>query len=248
MIKRFFLALSFLTIIPSPYKDIASSKEMSASLYFYPLVGFIIGLFLCATAYLSNWLSLGLAGDALVIAVWIILTGGLHLDGLMDSADGLFSCKDREKKLEIMRDSRIGAMGAIALALILLLKLSSLNTLNPPEQYWALLLAAVLGRSIIIFCMQAFTYARKLHGLGNSFGEVGIKPTIFAVIFLFSIAIFFKDPMILIVIILSIIIAMIVAYYISNSLGGHTGDSYGAMCELSETIFLVLALIFTRFN
>ncbi len=242
--KSLFLAISFLTIIPLYGIRKAEEREMALSLYFYPLTGFLIGGLLVLTAWVSQRLSLGWAGDAIIIAVWIIVTGALHLDGLMDSADGLFSGREREKKLEIMRDSRVGAMGVIAFGVILLLKFTFITTLPYADKLEIILLAPAIGRSAMVYAVSYFPYARSGPGLGRSFGEVGRPgPMVGASITLLGAAfLLLKWPGICIIS-LTAAIVVLTARRMADSLGGMTGDTYGALCEITETLLIAIGVI-----
>lgn len=242
--RRLLLAVSFLTVIPAYGKRLADDKDMAGSLAFYPLVGFIIGALLAALAYFGHWLSLGLAGTVLVIVFWIVLTGGLHLDGLMDTADGMFSGKERERKLEIMRDSRVGAMGAIALAALLLLKTSFLAALAYPDNFYLLMIGPAFARCMMVISIYFFPYARSGPGLGKSFADQAgwIHISIAAAILLAGTFLLARGSG-LILLGLSAIPLVLIIVWIARQLGGLTGDTYGAICELSEALFLITAVI-----
>ncbi|KUO49760.1 MAG: hypothetical protein APF76_00500 [Desulfitibacter sp. BRH_c19] len=242
--SSFLLAFSFLTIIPAYGSRVAGEKDMANSLYFYPLVGLLIGGFLALMAYASDVLSLGLGGDALIVVIWIILTGGLHMDGVMDSADGLFSGRDRERKLEILKDSRVGAMGVIALGAVLLLKFSFLVSLPFEHKLWALFLAPAVGRTAMVYSVLYFPYARSKPGLGKCFGEnVGRKKFYGAAAITLVAAFMVAGSTGVTLVLTSLLIAAIIAKWFAWILGGQTGDTYGALCEVLETIFLILIVI-----
>lgn len=242
--RRFLLAVSFLTVIPAYGDRVADDEDMAWSLAYYPLLGFIIGALLAALAYLCHWLSLGLAGTALIIVFWIILTGGLHLDGLMDTADGMFSGQERERKLEIMRDSRVGAMGAIALAALLLLKTSFLAALSYPDNLYLLMIAPAFARCMMVISIYFFPYARSGPGLGKSFADrAGRVHISIAVITLLAGTFILASSSGLILLGLSAISLGLIIVWLARQLGGLTGDTYGAICELSETIFLITTVI-----
>lgn len=236
------LAISFLTIFPVYGEQVANEKEMAASLYCYPLVGFIVGGILALASYGQFKLSLGMAGDVLIVVLWIILTGGLHLDGLMDSADGLFSGRERERKLEIMKDSRVGAMGVIALAALLLIKVSFMGLFPYPLKYWVLFLAPAIGRSIMLLPIAYYPYARHNPGLGRVFGDKASRLALPIAFLLLGIAALLAPGRILLLgsILLTALLSSLAAQSISKALGGHTGDTYGALCEFSEAVFLLL--------
>lgn len=238
------LAISFLTIFPLYGNRVAGDKEMAQSLFGYPLVGFIIGALLGLTAYLANFLSLGLAGNVLVIVLWILLTGGLHLDGLMDTADGLFSGRERRRKLEIMKDSRVGAMGAIALVSLLLLKVSFLNLLSPSLEYRVLLVAPALGRAMMVYPILYYPYARSEGGLGQSFGSQVSRLAFPAALVTALAGGWLAGGLQILVCMLVVgILVSLLAGRISAVLDGHTGDTYGALCEVTETLFIITAVL-----
>lgn len=238
------LAVSFLTIIPLYGNRIASDKEFARSLYFYPVVGFLIGAALTAAARGVQFLHLGLAGDALIIVLWVLFTGALHLDGLMDSADGLFSGRDRERKLEIMKDSRVGAMGAIALVMVILVKLCFLNGMSLPGKYWVLLAAPAAGRLMMVYAVAQYPYARASGGLGKAFGdEAGTRQIVGAGLLAVAGIGLAGGWTGILVLAVTVLCGMMIAAWIAGQLGGVTGDTYGALCEVSEAIFLIAAVL-----
>lgn len=242
--RIFLLAVSFLTIIPAYGKRVADDKDMAGSLAYYPLLGFVIGAFLAALAYLGHYLNLGLAGTALVIVFWIVITGGLHLDGLMDTADGMFSGQGRERKLEIMRDSRVGAMGVIALVALLLLKTSFLAALTYPDNLYMLIIAPAFARCMMVISIYLFPYARSGPGLGKSFADqAGWVHISMAAVTLLAGTFWLVRSNGLILLSLSAIPISLIIVWLARQLGGLTGDTYGAICELSETFFLITAVI-----
>lgn len=238
------LAISFLTILPLYGHRIASDKEFAHSLYYYPVVGFLIGAVLMGTAHGLQGLHLGLAGDALIVVMWAVITGALHLDGLMDSADGLFSGRDRDRKLEIMKDSRVGAMGAITLLMVIMLKLCFLNYLPVEGKYWALLAAPAAGRFIMVYAVASFPYARASGGLGKAFGNEAGMIHVAAAGLIATLGIWLAGGWAgVLVLAVTIGLAMMIAAWIVGQLGGVTGDTYGALCEVSEVIFLMAAAL-----
>lgn len=241
--RSLLLAISFLTIAPVYGNRIAGDKEFANSLYYYPVVGFIIGIILVGVSRLTELLGAGIAAEALILCTWILMTGALHLDGVMDSADGLFSGRDRERKLEIMKDSRVGAMGVITLVIILLLKLAFLDSLLPADKTWVLLLAPAAGRFMMVYAICRYPYARKVSGLGSAFGsEAGpIKIAVAALVLLVG-AWLACAWTALTALIITIGISMLAAAWIAKQLGGMTGDTFGALCESSETIFIITAV------
>jgi len=157
----------------------ASALPLSAA--FFPLVGLVVGLALVATDLIFGRISL-LARSALELVVAGFLTGGLHLDGLADTSDGLFSRADRQRALAIMRDSRLGALGVAALVSMLLLKLTLLASLSGAPRYLGLMVAPMTGRQAIVLAMAVFPPAQPGSGLGRAFARrLGSGPLIASV-------------------------------------------------------------------
>lgn len=238
------LAISFLTIFPVYGNRVADEKEMARSLYFYPVAGFLLGGFLCLAAWGSARLNLGLAGDVVILVFWVLLSGGLHLDGLMDTADGLFSGQPRERKLEIMKDSRVGAMGVLALVCLFLLKLSFLSLIDAPDKYRVLLLAPALGRGMMLMPVAYYPYARSGPGLGRAFGSSASRLAFPAALLLIGTAGWaLQQNTLLVGSLAAVLLAGLVVWGLDRILGGHTGDTYGATCEVSEMLFIAATAI-----
>lgn len=241
--RSLLLAISFLTMAPVYGNRIADDREFANSLYFYPLVGFIIGAILAAVGYLAEMLGPGLAAEALIILAWVAVTGALHLDGLMDSADGLFSGRERERKLEIMKDSRVGAMGAVALVVVVLLKLAFLDNLAVDDKLWVLLVAPAVGRFIMVYTICRYPYARPGGGLGAAFGgHAGWPKLAGAAVVLVAGAWMANAWAALTAVLLTAVLGMLMAAWIARQLNGVTGDIFGALCECSETVFIIAAV------
>ncbi|MEE8359392.1 MAG: adenosylcobinamide-GDP ribazoletransferase, partial [Candidatus Omnitrophota bacterium] len=159
--KRFLLALKFLTIIPVPGKlGTYSPDNVGGSLRYFPLVGALIGVILCLVAFAAGAMP-GLAVAALLLAASFILTGGIHIDGFADTCDGLCSGKAKDGILKIMRDSHIGAMGTACVVIILFLKLSLIAAM-PSDLLWrSLILMSIFSRWSQALSCAVSTYARK---------------------------------------------------------------------------------------
>lgn len=241
--RSMLLAISFLTVAPVYGNRIADEREFANSLYYYPLVGFIIGMILFAVSRLSSLLEPGIASEALILLVWVSITGALHLDGLMDSADGLFSGRDQERKLEIMKDSRVGAMGAITLVMVILLKVAFLDMLVIADKSWVLLVAPAVGRFMMVYAVFRYPYARPGGGLGAAFGgEAGIPKLMGALLLLLAGSWLAHSWTAFTAVVITIALGALLAAWIAKQLGGVTGDSFGAICESCETIFIITAV------
>lgn len=242
--KRLLLAITFLTRIPIPVSKIISTVDIGKTTPFFPLVGLLIGSLLVAINYILSFIFPNFAINIIIIVSLIAITGGFHFDGLMDTCDGLLSGKNRERTLEIMHDSRVGAMGVASALCIFALKLAFLNALSLNNKINALLLFPMFGRWSMVFAISFFPYANTKPGLGSLFVESAKKSYVFwATISVIVVAIpliFCKAFPIFIMI---FILTWLIGKRISNRLGGLTGDTYGAICEIIETFTLAIMSI-----
>jgi adenosylcobinamide-GDP ribazoletransferase len=230
-------ALRFLTIIPVPGMPPAAEASIGRAIPLFPLAGLVLGALLaaCGLALGALWGG-GVRAVGLVVA-WGVITAGLHLDGLSDTFDGVMSWRSRERKLEIMRDSRIGAMGALALAAVLGLKVALLAGAG---EGWlqAILLAPVLGRWADVYGIVAFPPARE-GGLGRAFHSM-LAPRDIAIAsgsaLLLALAV--AGPRGLVALLLVWLAAHLLGRWWTRDLGGLTGDTYGALCEIGEVVAL----------
>lgn len=228
-------ALRFLTIIPQPWLPPMSERGMVAAIPWFPMAGLVIGAALLPVGWLAGLVWGDLARAALVVVAWGIITAGLHLDGLSDTFDAVLSWRSRERKLEIMKDSRIGAMGAIALVAVLLLKVTLLAEAG--AAWWqAALLAPALGRWADIYGIYWFPPAAE-GGLGRAFHEQVRRPDfLFATATAALAALGIAGAAGLVALLLVWAGAHLLARWWTRDLGGLTGDTYGALCELAEVV------------
>ena len=235
--RKILIALTFLTRLPVPIPKNITAEEMGKSSAFFPFVGLILGGILVGLNWLTGhiWTS-RFTINAILLVSLIGLTGGLHLDGLMDTCDGIFSGRPRERMLEIMKDSSVGAFGILGAICILLLKLAFLSEIDDTQKWKALLLAPTFGRWSMSFALVAFPYARK-EGMGGTFADfANVKGLILAsslLVVTFVIVLQWRVGFIMPPLVLS---AYALALSISSKLGGLTGDTYGALCEFMEMI------------
>ncbi|MCS7054949.1 MAG: adenosylcobinamide-GDP ribazoletransferase [Thermoflexales bacterium] len=253
MLNGFLEAIRFLTLIPLPFMPPMTRENyeetIARAMAWFPAVGALIGLLACA----AGWAAGALWGDfaravAVVIAIAVI-TAGLHLDGLSDTFDAVMSWRPRERKLEIMKDSRIGAMGALALVAVILLKLAFLTAAGA-DWVRAVPVAAALGRWADLYGIFFFPAARE-GGLGRSFRDfIRRGDFVFAtlqMLVIVAVACVLGRPpqvwpMALLRGAMTIALVLLAAHLIfarwTKALGGLTGDTYGAMCEIGEVIAL----------
>ena len=241
LLRDLLQALRFLTRfpVPGPPDQRGPGEAMGA----FPLVGLVLGLSLALIDQLAAIAGLGTSGrDALLVAAWVAATGGLHLDGLMDSCDGLFGGRDPEHRLAIMRDTHLGSFGVLGGACVLLLKFGLLGSLGGASRLDALLLAAVCGRWSLVLAAALFPPARP-GGFGAAF-RAGVTARRVASAFGITAAIAAATgPVGLVALLASCIGTWRLGRAILGRIPGLTGDTYGAIAELNEVlVLLVMAL------
>ena len=244
--RDFITGLQFLTIIRLWPETEWTPERFGRSVCYFPIIGAIIGLVIALLQTLvSPWISIHTSAVTLVIAS-IVLTGGLHCDGFMDSADGLLSGRSRERMLEIMKDSRVGANGVVAFVCLVIFKWSILLDFPQNVLLHALVAAPIAGRIAMVAAITLFSYARP-QGIGKAFSEfAGRKSLIIAGVSGFGlIALIGVKESVASLIALSI--GLLFASFASRRLGGLTGDIYGAVTEITELFFLFTALILARY-
>lgn len=243
--KSFILMVQFLTRIPIPVELNVTTKDFERGPVYFPMVGFIIGALLSGLyALLQPHLSLFLLGICLVAAE-VFITGGLHLDGLSDTFDGIYSNRDRERMLEIMKDSRLGANGALALLFFMLLKMGLIMELEPRWAVIVLFMMPLISRMNLVLACRYSEYARE-DGMGNLFiGKVSRKMLIGALAFtgVVIVAALWGTVMGLSLWLGTSLFAFYYMKHVSDKIGGMTGDTLGALCELSEIVVLGLAVM-----
>jgi adenosylcobinamide-GDP ribazoletransferase len=238
MVRALASAILFLTRIPLPAMQLCE-RDFARGASFYAWVGGIIALPLWACSRLAPALGAPLAA-LLTVSLWVLITGGLHLDGLADSVDGLSGGRaDRTRTLEIMRDSRIGSHGALALVLLVGLKWAALERVLVVDQpIW--LMAPIAARFACTLLLLAFPYART-DGLGAPFVGLPRIPTLITAGGALAIAVVLLGPLSLAPALIATLCAVGVALRMNGLLGGLTGDVYGAAIELAELAALLEA-------
>ncbi|HVN53726.1 MAG TPA: adenosylcobinamide-GDP ribazoletransferase [Anaerolineaceae bacterium] len=242
--KRFRLALSFLTTLPVSPDGQAKPGDLGWAAVWFPIVGLVIGLILSALGYgLAQIFPIPLAGG-LVTAAWALLTGALHLDGLADCCDGLFPAVSRERRLKILRDPHLGSFGAAGLALFLILKTAAVSAVIqssavvwPWQPLLGLSLAPVLARWLILPVGRQ-PLARS-GGLGSEF-SLGLKSR--------DVVLAAPLPLLLVLAsgwrgLLAATLAALASFgavrLALSRLDGITGDVLGLVVELSELMVLL---------
>ncbi len=241
MITPFLLALQFLTRIPVPINLVVSNEQWGKTVLFYPLVGLIIGYLLALIVILLPENSMNLQA-AIVLTFWVLITGGLHLDGLADCADAWAGSLDNpQRSLEIMKDPRSGAIAVVTLILVLLLKWAALSELlRQPDFLSHLIIIPVLGRCAILGLMLSTNYISR-DGLGEKLNAYLPKVATMTIVLISMVIGFYL--MGYESLIFAVLIIFSIRFLSQQRLGGVTGDVYGASVELVET-GLLIAVIF----
>lgn len=237
MFASFALAVQFLTRLPLNIHIDISDQRLGQSVLFYPLVGLGIGSVLTLTAILLAQHALAL-NAALILTLWVLLTGGLHLDGLADCSDAWAGgLGNTERSLAIMKDPAAGPIAVIMLLLLLLLKWTALySLLQQGQNFVPLLLAPFLGRLSILMLMLSTPYIRK-NGLGHAM-QAHFPQAAAQLILLSSLALcFWLSNIYLMLTVLASILC--IRHLALQRLHGVTGDVYGASVEIIETVVLV---------
>ncbi|WP_087088790.1 adenosylcobinamide-GDP ribazoletransferase [Acinetobacter pittii] len=233
----FWIALQFLTVLPIELKAIPTAQQNGRAILFYPLVGLVIGgtLFLmsCLLAKLPVLLL-----AAIIMTLWIWLTGGLHLDGLADTADAwVGGFGDRLRTLQIMKDPSCGPIGVLSLLIICLLKFVLIYVLIEQHQTLFLVFVPVLGRVVPSILFLTTPYVRE-KGLGRSLTEHLPKMTSWIIAGLVLLLALYWEWQGLIATIAFLISLVYLRHLFIKRIGGITGDTVGAAIELSETVLL----------
>ncbi|MHC8399963.1 adenosylcobinamide-GDP ribazoletransferase [Pseudomonas sp. MDT1-17] len=240
----FWIALQFLSSLPIRLPGMPTPQASGRSLLFYPLVGLLFGGILWA----FNWLLFGtplLLHAALLLSVWVLLSGALHLDGLADSADAwLGGFGDRERTLTIMKDPRSGPMAVVTLVLVLLLKFAALLALIEQQHSVVLIIVPLIGRSAMLGLFLTTPYVRA-GGLGQALADhlprLAAKQML-AVSALVCVLIAGLSGVVAVA--LAALVFVWLRQVMLRRLGGTTGDTAGALLELLEMALLVgLALV-----
>jgi adenosylcobinamide-GDP ribazoletransferase len=239
------LALTFLTKLPWPWRGPADGAALARSLFWFPWVGTLLGL-----SFWGAWMGLQKilptpAAAALLLALTVWVTGGLHLDGLADTADGLGGGHTPEETLRIMKDSRVGAFGVISLILALLLKFSlflSLATKTGGVQ--VLLLYPVISRWSMVLLAYLSPYARPEGGLGQAM-TLGVSPRVLigASLSAGALALLILGAPGLVLFGVAAALVWLGSLYFQRRLGGITGDVLGATNEVLEVLVLAGGLM-----
>ena len=227
--NAFLVGLQFLTRIHISDRTVWNDEEFGKSVTWFPVIGWIIGAFMCLIYFLMKPLGVPLLTGFLLVVGELFLTGGTLADGLMDSSDGLFSGRSKERCLEIMKDSLIGSFGMLSILIFVLVETLSLGSADAPL-YLVLMAMPTLGRLNMVISICEYPYARPLE-----------KAFVLALLP----ALFFGWTYLLLAG-AAIVLGLQLNRWIVKKIGGTTGDTYGFVTELTEAFLALLFVILTR--
>jgi len=254
--KRFIGIVQFLTRIPINV-NVGMDDAFYKSLVYFPLVGFVLGLLY----YSIGWVSLlvfdnGIAA-ILILLGSVVLTGALHIDGVGDTFDGIYSYRDKERILEIMKDSRLGTNGLLAIVFLLLFKVAFIYSLLQTNNLWCVMLMPLYGRANSM-CACYKTQTPREKGMGNIFigkatpkmlsiSLVYMLVLTFGIIYLLANVVVANFMAHIGLLLVSFILMRLFIRSIYKKIDGITGDVLGAICEMAEVIYLIGACIIIKF-
>ncbi|PWC13630.1 adenosylcobinamide-GDP ribazoletransferase [Brenneria roseae subsp. americana] len=246
-LRLFFATLQFMTRIPVPgrWTQGVAMQQYVHGIVCFPLIGLIVGAIAGGVfTLLAPWSGLPLAALAYVLALALV-TGAFHLDGLADTCDGVFSARQRERMLEIMRDSRLGTNGGLALIFIVVAKVLVVSelALRGTPMLAILTAASVVGRTTIVLLMYRQRYAREGQGLGNWYiGQVSMRATLTTLLIGAILTGLSGHARALLALGITLVVIWLMGTYLRRRLGGQTGDTLGAAVEVGELAFLLALL------
>ncbi len=244
MWSRLALAFSFLTLLRLPFasRQPARDEDLAACFTFFPVVGAFLGLGMALSALALHSVMPPMVLAVLLTTLLAITTRGLHLDGLADLADGLGGGYTPERRLAIMKDSRIGAFGTLALILFLFMKVAALHTLLLQSAWAPLLLTPALSRLAMVLTAYRMPYARKEGGLGRPFLQSMTRTHLVGALILCALWCLPISPLLTMGLTPALFLCVMLLRRLSlKTLHGITGDVLGAANEITETFLLMLA-------
>jgi len=231
-------AVQFLTRFKAPDIGMPTTQDRALSIVFYPVVGAVVGAVLAVSSLLAHILyANALMAATAVVAVDFWVTGGLHLDGLMDSADGLLAYRSKERTLEIMRDSHVGAMAVMVLIFTVLLRIAALSLLAPGELARVVLVAALFARSLLLVVMRYAPSARSDGRGSEAASKTGALSAWIAVGVSALISLLWLGLAGLVACVIAALGVSRLTTTCERRIGGMTGDTYGASIELAQLLF-----------
>lgn len=244
MASGFLTLISFFTRIPVGRKIEFNEENFIKSLNLFTLMGAVIGFLMCIIYLIFNNIYISFVRGLILTIGYIVITGGIHLDGASDTSDGIFSGRTGDRIFEIMSDSHIGAFGVITLILIILSQFVFFSYLSIE----AVFMMPVVGRASTIVACWNKKYAKKSKGMGTAFIEnIDNRVLMVNLLILFVLSMFSWNR---IAMVTSSFATVSISYFIStlidDKIGGMTGDTCGFITEISQIIFMILVLLLMR--
>lgn len=239
----FLAALKFLTILRGRRQRAVAPEELARSTGYFPLVGIIIGLILAGSYWLLQFILPPNVVRGLLLVGAVVLSGGLHLDGFIDTFDGIGGHKNTEARWEVMRDSRAGSFGIVGVFLLLLVKYFALSSVPDSLMIPTLILMPTVSRWAMVYSIFAHPYARP-SGLGTIFKEgTDWRKFLIATAIALAVAIPLFRVAGLVIMLGTWLTALAMASYLKGKFAGLTGDTYGAINEVAEVAVLILVCL-----
>ncbi|MDW7661153.1 MAG: adenosylcobinamide-GDP ribazoletransferase [Bacillota bacterium] len=233
--SSFLLMLSFFTRIPVGNHVEYSNERFNKGIILFPLTGFVVGIFLVVPKFLN--ISIKPIEAIVIIILYLMITGAIHIDGLTDSLDGLLSNRDQKRILEIMKDSRIGTFGAIGLILYFLILYTTVQIVD----YRWLFLMPFVGKVNGFLAAGVSKYARGEGGMGKLFIEgIGIWNALIYSLIMVVLSYLILGTLGLMASLMVLMFTIAMAKWTYNKIGGMTGDTIGLVIEVSQCIFLLI--------
>lgn len=237
MIDGLILAIQFFTRLPFKKNVDFNEKNIRCSIMFYPLVGAIIGVLAALIYYPLSFLNKNIASLGALFML-VLVTGGLHLDGLSDTFDGFLSNRDKERVLEIMKDSRIGAFGVVSIIMLLLSKFVIISSFDRGFEL-AVILSLANSRLVVSRVIASKKTARP-GGLGSLFNQSNPGKNMVLSGLIYLIILILINPLFLIPLIINFLVAEFFCTWSYKKIDGLTGDTYGAIIEIGDTVSLLI--------
>ncbi len=234
--KSLLAAIQFLTVIPVPSRFQAQERDLRRSIICFPIVGLILGAIAAGMGPAIGHLFPPLPASVLLVILMLVLSGCFHMDGLADTADGFLSSRPKARILEIMKDSHIGPMGVIAIVCMIALKIAALSSVSGLQHWRVVFLMPLAGRCALVFGMKAASYARAQGGLASVFGRPDWKALAVSIAMLAAAAWWILGLPGVIAAGLVVIATLVFSCWCRRKIGGFTGDTLGAACEIAEVI------------
>jgi adenosylcobinamide-GDP ribazoletransferase len=236
-----FAAIQFLTICPVPSRFQCGEKELRRSVVFFPVVGLLLGGVLAMLARGLGWLFPPLVASTITVILMLAVSGCFHMDGLADTADGFLSSRPKERILEIMRDSRTGPMGVIAIVCMVVLKVAALASIPAALHLGIVFMMPLAGRCALVVSSSILPYARPQGGLASAFGRTRWPAVVIALLLLFAASWLALRIVGLAAAGIAVLCTLIFSFFCRRKIGGFTGDTLGAACEIAEVVPALIA-------